>query len=62
MDSLTISFPTLSHPKQSEICLRKAIVALLLRPHTATREKEKRKVIEDFQGFPGDRGVLCDMT
>jgi hypothetical protein len=35
---------------------------IYLRPHTATREKEKRKVIEDFRGFPGDRGVLRDMT
>jgi hypothetical protein len=32
-----------------------------LRPHTATRENEK-KVIEDFWGFPDDRGILHDIT
>jgi hypothetical protein len=33
-----------------------------LRPHTAMQENKKRKVIKNFWGFPGDRGVLCDMT
>jgi len=35
MELLAILFPTLSHPKQSEICLRKAIVALLLNKYAS---------------------------